>query len=209
MPASGGKFAPWLNRSASAKPTESAGLVLADRGPFGLCSLWAILSLGLFMAALAGVSQAGAVDSVRGRAIIIDGDTLQVAGSSFNLVGIDAPELEQRCQMHGRFYGCGSLAQAALMDLTAGIEVVCRKVRDRHADPGSGALARCSAGGYNLSEGMIYTGWALMPPAAAGNPAPEAFLAVQAQAEERRRGLWQGKFVTPWDWRAGERLPGE
>ena len=69
-------------------------------------------------------------------------------------------------------------------------------------------MARCSAGGYDLSEGMIYTGWALLPP----EPEvamPTVFATIQTQAEERQRGLWKGSFVVPWEWRRGVRLPEE
>lgn len=166
-------------------------------------------AFALALSILAGNGWAESPESVRGPALIIDGDSLEVAGRRFDLVGIDAPELDQRCRKSERFYACGSLAQAALMDLTAGTEVECRPVVPAASDGSAPTRARCSAGGYNLSEGMIYTGWALMPPGTNGTAAPQDFAAIQRRAEERRRGLWKGSFVTPWEWRSGERLPGE
>ena len=68
-------------------------------------------------------------------------------------------------------------------------------------------LARCSAGGYDLSEGMVYTGWALMPPAAEAGAPIKAFENIQINAAEKQRGLWKGSFVKPWEWREGTRLP--
>lgn len=156
-----------------------------------------VLAASFFLTSLSFQAMADQPAELRGPARIIDGDSLEVAGRVFDLPGIDAPELDQRCRKSERDYACGSLAQAALMDLTAGVDVICRRLSDQRA--------RCSAGGYDLSEGMIYTGWALIPPADAGSP----FAALQQQAEERRHGLWKGSFVTPWDWRRGQRLLGE
>ena len=107
-----------------------------------------------------------------------------------------------------RLYNCGDLAQAALMDLTAGVEVECRTVASRSGETKKPSLARCHAGGYDLSEGMIYTGWALLPP----EPEvvmPESFAVIQTRAEQRQHGLWKGSFVAPWEWRRGVRLPEE
>lgn len=173
-----------LGRSASAPSPATAFAKLVPAAAFLLTSL-SFQALG------------GKAAELRGPARIIDGDSLEVAGRLFDLPGIDAPELDQRCRRNERYYACGSLAQAALMDLTAGVDVVCRRLSDQKT--------RCSAGGYDLSEGMIYTGWALIPPANIESP----FAALQKQAEERRHGLWKGSFVSPWDWRQGQRLPGE
>ena len=57
----------------------------------------------------------------RGRAAVIDGDTLDVSGTEVRLSGIDAPELDQRCSTSGDVlnensdtYPCGMEAAAAL-----------------------------------------------------------------------------------------------
>ncbi|NIA70121.1 thermonuclease family protein [Pelagibius litoralis] len=168
-------------------------------------------------AALAGIpagAAAGQATSISGPAEIIDGDSLRIAGQSFDLADIDAPELDQRCNKRERFYDCGRLARAALMDLTAGAEVECRPVSGQQAALQATAavtprLARCRAGGYDLSEGMVYTGWALIPPETTRQASVAAFSAIQKQAEQRQRGLWKGRFVTPWEWREGRRLPDE
>lgn len=160
-------------------------------------------------AVFAAPGQAGQNSPVKGEARIVDGDSLEIAGQGFDLAGIDAPELGQRCRKRHRFYDCGSLAQAALMDLTAGVEVECRALSAANGGTGGWPPARCSAGGYDLSEGMIYTGWALLPPGEPGGAAPAALGAIQAQADAKQRGLWKGSFVTPWEWREGTRLPEE
>ena len=55
--------------------------------------------------------------------------------------------------------------------------------------------------GHALSEGMAYTGWAL-----AERQVSERYLVYEERAQAAGRGLWRGRFVTPWDWRGGARL---
>ena len=152
-------------------------------------------------------AMAGESGEIRGPARIIDGDSLEVAGRTVDLAGVDAPEIGQRCERRERLYDCGRLAQAALMDLTAGTEVACRLLTGPSAATAAPPLARCSAGGYDLSEGMVYTGWALMPPGPQAGGRIAAFETIQDKAEAKRRGLWKGSFVKPWEWRGGARLP--
>lgn len=128
-----------------------------------------------------------------GTATVIDGNTVEVAGARLRLHGIDAPDLDQPCRLRGRTQPCGVIARAALMDLTAGAELECEA---RGQDAAGRALATCSADGYDVAEGMVYTGWAL---ARAG--APPRYHEVQRQAETARRGLWQGQFTAPAEWR--------
>jgi len=138
---------------------------------------------------------------VRGMARIIDGDSLEVSGRTFDLVGVDAPELLQRCLFRDRLYDCGAISRTALMDLTAGTEVECRPL------PGAAqeTVAHCTAGGYDLSEGMVYTGWAL----AQRDSATTRYRKFETTAADAKHGLWRGVFLTPWNWREGERLPQE
>lgn len=138
---------------------------------------------------------------LRGTPKVIAGDLIELQGQRLRLAGIDAPEPGQRCALEARLYDCGEVARTALLDLTAGTEVRCRPLGQ---DPGGSTLARCTAAGYDLSEGMAYTGWAMVQPAAA-----ERYGAVQEQARRAKRGLWRGRFVAPWEWSAGKRLPEE
>lgn len=148
---------------------------------------------------------------VTGPPEIIDGDTLAVQGTVVRLYGIDAPELGQACRIGARTYDCGRIARTALLDLTAGVTVSCKLAPASPEDPrpeadpedgADGRIGRCSADGYDLSEGMAYTGWAL-----ALRRVSERYVAFEDRARAARRGLWKGQFIAPWDWRAGARLP--
>ena len=165
----------------------------------------ALRGLALLIPALGAMAcaaeQRAAPAELRGTPQVISGDLIELEGRRLRLAGIDAPEPGQRCLLRERLYDCGALARAALLDLTAGVEVICRPLED---DSSAALTARCSAEGYDLSEGMVYTGWALIPP-----EAQQTYAAQQARAKSAGHGLWRGRFVTPWDWARGQRLPEE
>ena len=132
---------------------------------------------------------------------VISGDTLAVANTVVRLKGIDAPEKGQRCQVtSGRSYDCGSVSKTALMDLTVAVSVTCNLTGDKIAGL---PVAVCFAGGYNLSKGMVHTGWALAWPRSG-----TIYAAVEAAARKAKHGLWRGTFVRPWQWRRGVRTAG-
>ncbi len=161
-------------------------------------------SLVVLLAAVWLLAMTGhpALAEITGRPKIVDGDTLELQGQAIRLYGIDAPELGQACTIKERTYDCGMVARTALLDLTAGVAVTCKVVP---AEPGraagDGRSGRCFAQGYDLSEGMAYTGWAL-----ALREVSERYLVFEERAQAAGRGLWKGRFVTPWDWRGGARL---
>lgn len=123
-----------------------------------------------------------AVPALAGEAVeIVDGDTLLVDGNEVSLFGVDAPELGALCRRGADESDCGVLAQAALLDLTAGAEVIC--------SPAGGTPGKvlCRANGYDLSEGMIYTGWATALPGEG-----RRYMALEGRARDAERGLWSG-----------------
>ena len=163
-----------------------------------------ILRASLFLVPLTGflgVAPLSAGVELRGVPKVIAGDIIELQGQRLRLDGIDAPDPGQRCTVEGRLYDCGEVARTALLDLTAGVEVLCRPLGP---GPGDSMTARCFAAGYDLSEGMVYTGWALADPETANN-----YGAMQERARQSRHGLWRGRFVAPWDWSAGKRLSEE
>ena len=122
-------------------------------------------ALCLFVAVLAMVSAAPSLAQLSGTPTVIDGDTIEIAGRRIHLYGIDAPELGQTCRLKTRTYRCGVLARDALTDLTVRTRVRCRS---RGIEGDGEMVASCIAGDYDISEGMVHTGWALPAKGAPG-----------------------------------------
>lgn len=133
-----------------------------------------------------------------GKARVIEGDIIELSGERIRLKGIDAPEREQECfTKNDKPYKCGLVAAKALSKLILGKNLTCKgNSRDRYGR----LIAKCNLGNVDINEQMVLGGQAL---------AYRKFGADYVRAEKAARalneGLWQGKFVPPWDWREGNK----
>ena len=128
-------------------------------------------------------------ESLAGRAYVIDGDTVSIAGNRIRLKGIDAPELAQACGNGQAATGCGHASRQALIGFIGGLDVRCEASGKDKYDR---ALATCYSGDINLNRAMVEAGQAV----AYGD-----YHDVEASAIRARRGLWAIEFETPQDWR--------
>lgn len=125
-----------------------------------------------------------------GRARVIDGDSLVVDGREIRLKGIDAPELAQICHREGAPWQCGEEARRQLRFFVRGGDISCEgNAFDEHGR----LLAVCGIAGREVNAWMVEEGWAV----AFGD-----YEEQEAEARDKRRGLWQGRFEQPRDWRA-------
>lgn len=141
------------------------------------------LAVSLFLAAISILATPAASADFSGEVRIVDGDTLEIGGRLLRLYGIKAPVLDSRCAVAGKTIACGRVSRSALLDLTAGAKVSCDLVDGGAADE---APAICRAGGYDLSEGMTYTGWAR-----ADTEVTDAYRRFERDARRHHRGLWR------------------
>ncbi len=131
---------------------------------------------------------------IAGRAHVVDGDSLEVAGRRIRLFGIDAPESRQDCRDgRGRFYACGMKARDALASAIGGGAVACTPVGESYDRD----VAICIAGGRDLSETMVRQGHALE----LAQHSRGRYTAAERDARAGRRGLWAGDFERPAQWR--------
>lgn len=161
------------------------------------------MRLRVLAAVMAGLLlSTGAAADIAGTASVIDGDTLEIHGQRIRLHGIDAPESAQTCRTaNGKAWRCGQQAALALSDRIGRRPVTCReKDKDRYGR----IVAVCSAGGEDLNGWLVSQGWAL-----AYRQYATDYVGQEASAQAARAGIWQGEFVTPWDWRRGKRLASE
>ena len=153
----------------------------------------------LLFCLLAGLAPLpAAAAEITGPAEVVDGDTLIVGGQRLRLYGIDAPEMDQLCATKkGRAYDCGRPAARALRLFLSGNVLRCRE-RGR-ADDGT-LLATCHAGRRDLAQQMVLEGCALADPNTGA-----AYRRSELAARVNRDGLFKGKLLPPWEWRAGKR----
>ena len=175
-------------------------------GPRAFRFAVAALALAVPAAACAPYAAAGATETpIVGTARVIDGMTFEIAGTRVRLYGIDVPDLAQTCERNGRTIPCGNVSRTALMDLVAGAQVSCKPAAGGRAansleirPSGGPVVATCSAGGFDIGNNMVHTGWALADP----KTAPRRYRKTETKARARKVGLWRMKFDLPWDWRA-------
>ena len=135
---------------------------------------------------------------VSGVAQVSDGDTLAIGGVKIRLEGIDAPETDQVClDEQGDRWTCGIEARNQLAARIGSEAIACRL---EGADRYGRSLGTCFADGMNLNSWMVAEGWAL-----AFVRYSRAYVAEEGDARTGRRGMWQGAFIAPWDWRHRDR----
>jgi endonuclease YncB( thermonuclease family) len=124
---------------------------------------------------------------------IIDGDTIELKGTTFRLHGIDAPELRQVC---ADGWPAGRAARDYLGDLIGRKEVTCTT---RMGEFDNEIAAICRADGIDLGAAMVTGGYAL-----AFVPYSARYITQEDAATSARRGVHGHKCVAPWQWRRGQ-----
>ena len=140
---------------------------------------------------------------IKGKATVVDGDTITIDNTKIRFSGIDAPEsyyygMTQYCERpNGKIWACGKKATAALKKLIGKHEVECT---DEGEDKYGRTLSICYANGIDLQSEMVRTGMAV------------AYIRYSTRYEEEmieammnRAGIWSGDFLDPEDWRRQNR----
>ncbi|CAN5387251.1 thermonuclease family protein [soil metagenome] len=134
-----------------------------------------------------------------GNTTVRDGGTLDVAGVTYRLDGIDAPAVDQTCiDEHADSWTCGVNARERLSKLIGDRNVRCKDLgtdatfKQRHA-----GVCTIEGDKDSLNLQLVRTGFAISAePALKGS-----FKADEATARDARQGLWRGCFVAPQDFR--------
>jgi endonuclease YncB( thermonuclease family) len=142
----------------------------------------------------------GSVSFGTGEYAIIDGDSLRKGATEILLVGIDAPEYRQTCtDSHGISYECGKEAASALRFLVGSGAVNCES---HDIDRYHRALSTCRVNNLNINQELVRLGWAVTY-----SLRGDAFdyMIDESEARHMKRGMWQGEFETPSDYRKRQR----
>ena len=125
--------------------------------------------------------------------IIIDGDTIRIGEERIRFSGIDAPEINQTCISEGVEVFCGQISKSLLVDKTSLEQVKCiSEGKDQY----NRTLAECFVNGESLSRYLVRQGYAF-----AYRKYSKKFIKDEDYAKEKKMGMWNMKFIFPWNYR--------
>lgn len=133
-------------------------------------------------------------DSIR------DGDTPLI---QIRMFGIDTPEKAQLCERsNGTCYPCGQRATWVLSGLLVGEATYRFTGESTYGRP----VATIFMGQRDINLEMVRQGHAVVYERYLPDDMRDRYLAVQKEAQDAGRGIWQGAFIYPEKWRQGDRL---
>jgi endonuclease YncB( thermonuclease family) len=139
---------------------------------------------------LAGLGES---KEVVGRAAVVAGDVLKVAGTTVRLSGIEAPERTQLCGGVGK-WRCAEAAQAALAKVIGGRPVRCRL---SGTDSAGRPIGHCSIDSVDINADLVRQGYAF-----AEGGASSRYGALEKDARNARVGMWVADTQRPAEHRA-------
>ena len=126
---------------------------------------------------------------------VTDGDSLRSGRLKIRLFGIDAPELKQQCETgDGSSWSCGLAARDAMRDLAGSASQLSCNLRD--VDLYGRLVMQCFANSHDIAGALVDQGLAL-----AYRDFSTAYVENETRAAAAKRGMWQGRFSPPWEWR--------
>ncbi|MCC6981680.1 MAG: thermonuclease family protein [Bauldia sp.] len=165
------------------------------------------ISIGIFHSST-GAAQPVALavgESITGRGVAIESDVLGIDGTVMSLWGIEGPLKIQPCFLDNRNWDCGLVAHRELEIILDGGPATCTRMEDNSFRARVITFARCTVNGVDVSAEMVRRGMAMAYPDQSAD-----YVALQAEAEAAKAGLWKAQiFEPPWVWeenrRGGER----
>jgi len=142
------------------------------------------------------------ITSVTGYAKVTDGDTIKIDTFKIRLDGIDAPEKKQKCKKpyltifmftFYEDYSCGQKSTEALIKKINNQKITC-KISD--VDYFKRLIGEYKKRKTNLNAWLVANGHAVAYRKYSKKYVPDEILAKQD-----KKGMWQGKFEMPWDYR--------
>ena len=135
----------------------------------------------------------------RGKAIVMDGDTIKINGEKIRFGGIDAPESyfmgkKQTCIEDNKEIFCGQISKYKLIEKIGNNSVNC-KVENK--DKYKRSVGECFIKEESLSVFMVRNGYAFDWPYYSKGK----FAKDQEYAKLNNFGIWNMKFEYPWIWR--------
>ncbi len=142
------------------------------------------------------------IKEISGNAQIIDGDTIKINSKKIRLYGIDAPEFKQMCKKPNltiffftftKDYPCGQISTQKLQKKINNKLITC-KILD--IDRYKRLIGECFKRNLNLNSWLVSNGYAV-----AYRKYSKKYISNEINAKNEKKGIWQGKFEMPWDFR--------
>jgi len=142
------------------------------------------------------------IKEISGNAKIIDGDTIKINSKKIRLHGIDAPEFNQMCKKpyltiifftFTKDYPCGKISTQKLQKKINNKVITC-KILD--IDRYKRLIGECYKRNLNLNSWLVSNGHAV-----AYRKYSKKYISNEINAKNEKKGVWQGKFEMPWDYR--------
>ena len=137
---------------------------------------------------------------IKGKAIVVDGDTIKIKGKQIRFGGIDAPESyyrgkKQTCIEDNKKIFCGQISKDKLIEKIGNNSLNCEieKNKDRYKR----LVGECFIKGESLSVFMVRNGYAFDWPYYSKGK----FAKDQEYAKINKLGFWNMKFEYPWEWK--------
>jgi endonuclease YncB( thermonuclease family)/flagellar motor protein MotB len=135
---------------------------------------------------------------ITGKPMVVDADTIEIGGTRIRLWGVDAIESGQLCSRDGQTWDCAAESTAGLVAFIAGKTLTCAK---QSIDQYHRVVAKCSAYNIDLGSWLVASGFAMDYPEYSSG----AYATEQASASTEKKGIWQGMFIAPSEWRRSHR----
>lgn len=128
--------------------------------------------------------------------IVLDGDSFRIGKQGYRLQGIDAPEYRQNCSsLDGQPWQCGKASRGNLESLLSQPGLQCET---EYQDKYRRMLATCKTNPTaDIAAAQVAAGMAMSDE----YYGLQSYGSEEAEAREAKRGIWQGSFMLPSDWR--------
>ena len=136
----------------------------------------------------------------KGKAIVVDGDTVKINGKKIRFGGIDAPESyykgkKQTCIKDNKKVFCGQISKDKLIEKIGTNSVNCKI--EKNKDIYKRLVGECFIKEESLSVFMVRNGYAFDWP----YYSERKFANDQEYAKMNKLGIWNMKFEYPWIWK--------
>ena len=137
---------------------------------------------------------------IKGKAIVVDGDTIKIKGEQIRFGGIDAPESyyrgkKQTCIKDNKKFFCGQISKDKLIERIGNNSLNC--IIEKKKDKYKRSVGECFLKDESLSVFMVRNGYAFDWPYYSKGK----FANYQEYAKINKLGIWNMKFEYPWIWK--------